>query len=162
VRLVRFLVGTGAAAAAAYIVVARRTESDAAAWSEYPVTQDWYPAGDLDTAASETAATTAPEALPASTPAAPIETGRFSLRGCASAPGHAVVGGVTFRRPLSQPVGSQQIELETDATDNVPDGGILILRDGGFAPSTEGFALMVAAAGAGPFSASGTYRVYSA
>jgi hypothetical protein len=156
-RLVRFLVGAGAAAAAAYIVVARRADDQTPDWMEYPATQDWYPAAQLDDAFAEVAATTA---HPADAPsAAPVESGQFSMRGCAAAAGHAVVSGVTFRRRLADAPKPEQIELEVDATSNVPEGGLLILRDGGFAPSADGFALMLAAAGNGPFSASGTYRV---
>jgi hypothetical protein len=160
VRLVRFLVGAGAAAAAAYIVVARRAD-DSAAWSEYPATQDWYPAAQLDGAFGETAATTAPEAPSHELTATPVETGHFSMRGCAAAPGHAVVTGVTFRRRLPKAPSPDVIQIEVDATSNVPDGGLLILRDGGFAPTGDGFALMLAAAATGPFSASGTYRVFA-
>lgn len=158
-RLVRFLVGAGAAAAAAYIVVARRT--DDSAWAEYPATQDWYPTAPLNEALAETAATLAPEAPSAETAAEPVETGRFSMRGCAAAPGHAVVSGVTFRRRLPNAPSPDAIEIEVDARSNVPDAGLLILRDGGFAPTGDGFALMLAAAGTGPFSATGTYRVYA-
>jgi hypothetical protein len=161
VRLVRFLVGAGAAAAAAYIVVTRRSQG-AAAWSDYAVAQDCYPASELDAAHDETAATIAGEAPAAPPRAAPIEAGRFAMRGWAAAAGHAVVSGITFRRRLSEDVGPDQIEIQVDATDNVPEGGLLILRDGGFAPSREGFALMLAAAGPGPFSAAGSYRVHQA
>jgi hypothetical protein len=84
------------------------------------------------------------------------------MRGWAAAAGHAVVSGITFRRRLSEDVGPEQIEIQVDATDNVPEGGLLILRDGGFAPSREGFALMLAAGGPGPFSAAGSYRVHQA
>lgn len=159
-RLVRFLVGAGATAAAAYIVVSRRSDATSA-WSQLPDTEHWYPATDYERAAAETGATVAPEAQARTVAAQPIETGPFSLRGCASAAGHAVVCGVTFRRRLPQGVAAEEIEIEVDATHNVPDNGILILRDGGFAPSSEGFALMLAAAESGPFSASGTYRVFS-
>jgi hypothetical protein len=158
-RLVRFLVGAGAAAAAAYIVVARRADDQASEWMEYPATQDWYPAAQIDDAFAEVAATAAPVAD--APPASVVESGQFSMRGCAAAAGHAVISGVTFRRRLATPPKPEQIELEMNATSNVPEGGLLILRDGGFAPSADGFALMLAAAGTGPFSASGTYRVYS-
>lgn len=159
-RLVRFLVGAGAAAAAAYIVVARRTD-DAAAWSEYPSSQDWYPVTAVNEALSETAVTVAPGAPVAKAAATPVETGTFSMRGCAAAPGHAVVTGITFRRRLANAPSPDLIEIEMDAASNVPDGGFLILRDGGFAPTGDGFALMLAAEGTGPFSATGTYRVYA-
>lgn len=161
VRLVRFLVGAGAAAAAAYIVFSRRTDGEAGGL-EYPASQDWWPASEIDTAHAQTAAAVCDvAAIPETVEGAPIETGRFAMRGWAAAAGHAVVCGVTFRRRLARDVGADEIEIQVDATDNVPGGGLLILRDGGFAPSREGFALMLAAAGAGPFSAAGSYRVFA-
>jgi hypothetical protein len=172
VRLVRFLVGAGAAAAAAYYVASRVRESSAA--MTWPADgDDWYPSlSEVASARSETAATVHPvvdglglddeEDLLTSAQAAPepLETGRFSMRGWAAAAGHAVVSGVTFNRRLPEEVAAEQIVIEVDATDNVPRSGLLILRDGGFAPSREGFALMLAAAGPGPFSAAGSYRVF--
>jgi len=160
VRLVRFLVGAGAAAAAAYVVLARRVDGEAV-WSEYPATQDWYPASEIAAARGETAAAVSdPATATGSLTGEPTETGRFAMRGWAAAAGHAVVCGVTFRRRLAHDVAPGEIQIEVDATDNVSEGGLLILRDGGFAPSREGFALMLAAAGAGPFSAAGSYRVF--
>jgi len=157
VRLVRFLVGAGAAAAAAYLVVSRRHQGTDA-WPA-DVVQDWYPAGEFDAAYDEMAATVAVD--PPTPVKAPVEAGRFAMRGWAGAAGHAVVSGVTFRRRLPHDIEAGQIEIQIDATDNVPEGGVLILRDGGFAPSREGFALMLAAAGPGPFSAAGSYRVHA-
>ena len=176
-RLVRFLVGAGAAAAAAYFVASRvRGSSAAMTWPADG--DDWYPAfTELADASAETAATVPPlvdglgpgdeedvltptyDAAPAPIEGETLETGRFSLRGWAAAAGHAVVSGVTFSRRLPQEVAADQIAIEVDATDNVPRSGLLILRDGGFAPSREGFVLMLAAAGPGPFSAAGSYRV---
>lgn len=175
-RLVRFLVGAGAAAAAAYLIAAkvRGAGHPAQAWPS-DVGDGWYPSfSEVAAAAAETAATFTPvvdglglddeeaEDVPfaAQADTEPLETGRFSLRGWAAAAGHAVVSGVTFTRRLPEEVGPDQIEIAVDATDNVPQSGLLILRDGGFAPSREGFALMLAAAGPGPFSAAGSYRVY--
>lgn len=98
-----------------------------------------------------------------STPAAAsIEEGRFALGGWAAAPGHSVVSAVTFRRRLPVHAGADRIVLEIDASDNVPEGGLVVLSDPGFAPDRDGFTLLLAAADPGPFSAAGSYRVLPA
>ena len=171
--MVRFIVGAGAIASAAYLVVSRTR----AASFDYPVGEAWYPPAqwgsgsdmEVDVAQSEQAATLVPmvgiqpEGIqPAGMPDAAgggAEVGRFALQGWAAAPGHAVVSGITFRHRLSRDVSVEEIELEIEATANVPERGLMILRDGGFAPSREGFALMLAAAGPGAFSAAGVYRI---
>jgi hypothetical protein len=186
VGVVRFIVGAGAIASAAYLVVSRTR----AASFDYPIGDAWYPPvqwgsgsdTEVDVAQSEQAATLVPmggiqpegasvaapstqwqgnldEVGPPDAATGDAEMGQFALQGWAAAPGHAVVSGITFRRRLSRDVSVEEIALEIEATVNVPESGLMILRDGGFAPSREGFALMLAAAGPGAFSASGVYRI---
>jgi hypothetical protein len=88
-----------------------------------------------------------------------VDEGRFALGGWAAASGHSVVSAVTFRRRLPQAVTAQQIELTIDASENVPEAGLIVLADPGFAPDREGFTLLLTAAEAGSFSAAGSYRV---
>ncbi len=90
---------------------------------------------------------------------APMEEGRFALGGWAAAAGHSVVSAVTFRRRLPTEATAERIALEIDASDNIPEGGLVVLSDPGFAPDREGFTLLLAAAAPGPFSAAGSYRV---
>jgi hypothetical protein len=89
----------------------------------------------------------------------PVEEGRFALGGHAAGAGHSVVTAVTFRRRLPSPPSADQIALEIDASENVSDGGLVILADPGFAPDRDGFTLLLAAKDPGPFSAAGSYRV---
>ena len=104
----------------------------------------------------------APDAAPAEHPApriTPLDEGRFALGGWAAAPGHSVVAAITFRRRLPADVSPEQIILEIDASENVPDEGLVVLSNPGFAPDRDGCTLFLAAAGAGAFSAAGSYRV---
>jgi hypothetical protein len=158
-RLVRFLLPAGATAAAAWLLLGR---SRSRAAQRRPPERPEYGDGDARAARAEQAATVAPPEATGDERIVrePVTSGRFSLRGWAAAAGHAVVSGVTFRRRLAEDIRADQIEIEVDATENVPQSGLLVLRDGGFAPSREGFALMLAAAGPGAFSAAGSYRVY--
>jgi hypothetical protein len=91
-----------------------------------------------------------------------LDEGRFALGGWAAAPGHSVVAAITFRRRLAGDVSTGQIVLEIDASDNVPDDGLVVMSNPGFAPDREGFTLFLAAAEAGAFSAAGSYRVLPA
>lgn len=93
---------------------------------------------------------------------APLDEGRFALGGWAAAPGHSVVSAITFRRRLADNVSIDQIVLEIEASENVPDGGLVVLSDRGFAPDRDGFTLFLAATDAGAFSAAGSYRVLPA
>lgn len=90
---------------------------------------------------------------------ASLDEGRFALGGWAAAPGHSVVAAITFRRRLAADVSIDQIVLEIDASENVPDGGLVVMPDPGFAPDRDGFTLFLAAAEVGAFSAGGSYRV---
>ena len=92
----------------------------------------------------------------------PLDEGRFALGGWAASAGHSVVSAVTFRRRLPNDVGTDQIVLEIDASENVLDGGLLVLSDPGFAPDRDGFTLLLEAAEPGSFSAAGSYRVLPA
>ena len=92
----------------------------------------------------------------------PLDEGRFALGGWAASAGHSVVSAVTFRRRLPNDVGTDQIVLEIDASENVLDGGLLVLTDPGFAPDRDGFTLLLEAAEPGSFSAAGSYRVLPA
>jgi hypothetical protein len=88
-----------------------------------------------------------------------LDEGRFALGGWAASAGHSMVSAVTFRRRLAEDITADRIVLEVDASDNVPDGGLVVLADPGFAPDRDGFTLLLAAADPGPFSAAGSYRV---
>jgi hypothetical protein len=92
----------------------------------------------------------------------PLDEGRFALGGWAASAGHSVVSAVTFRRRLSEDIGADRIVLEIDASENVPDGGLVVLADPGFAPDRDGFTLLLAAAAPGQFSVAGSYRVLPA
>lgn len=89
----------------------------------------------------------------------PLEEGRFALGGWAASAGHSVVSAVTFRKRLPTPAAADRIVLDIDAADNVPEGGLVVLSDPGFAPDRDGFTILLAAADPGPFSAAGSYRV---
>jgi hypothetical protein len=89
----------------------------------------------------------------------PLDEGRFALGGWAASAGHSMVSAVTFRRRLAEDVTPDRIVLEIDASENVPEGGLVVLADPGFAPDRDGFTLLLAAAYPGPFSAAGSYRV---
>jgi hypothetical protein len=92
----------------------------------------------------------------------PLDEGRFALGGWAASAGHSMVSAVTFRRRLSEDISADRIILEIDASDNVPDGGLVVLADPGFAPDRDGFTLQLAAADHGQFSVAGSYRVLPA
>ena len=92
----------------------------------------------------------------------PLDEGRFALGGWAAAAGHSMVSAVTFRRRLPEDIAADRIVLVIDASDNVPDDGLVVLADPGFAPDRDGFTLRLAAADPGPFSAAGSYRVLPA
>lgn len=88
-----------------------------------------------------------------------LDEGRFALGGWAASAGHTMVSAVTFRRRLMQDLAADRIVLEIDASDNVPEDGLVVLADPGFAPDRDGFTLLLASAEPGPFSAAGSYRV---
>ena len=94
--------------------------------------------------------------------AMPLDVGRFALGGWAASAGHSMVSAVTFRRGLSEDISADRIILEIDAAENVPDGGLVVLADPGFAPDRDGFTLLLTAADPGQFSATGSYRVLPA
>ena len=93
------------------------------------------------------------------TDSAVLDEGRFALGGWAASAGHSMVSAVTFRQRLTNAVTADQIVLDIDVADNIPDDGLIVLADPGFAPDNEGFTLLLAAAYPGPFSAAGSYRV---
>lgn len=93
---------------------------------------------------------------------APLDEGRFALGGWAAAPGHSVVSAITFRRRLPRDVAIEQIVLEIEVSENIPDGGLEVLTDPGFAPDRDGCTLRLSAADAGQFSVAGSYRVLPA
>jgi hypothetical protein len=49
--------------------------------------------------------------------------------------------------------------IDLEGTLNCTEGDVEILGDPGFAPTTSGFTLRLTAPAAGPFAASGTYRL---
>lgn len=106
-----------------------------------------------------------PVAAPSGTTAAAVapegpilDEGTFSIGGWAAAPGHSVVSAVTYHHRLPTPVDAGRIVLQIEAAENIPDDGLVVLSDPGFAPDREGFTLLLGAAAPGPFSAAGTYR----
>ena len=100
----------------------------------------------------------APAEEPVAEPAV-AERGRFSLGGQALAPGHAVVAGITFASRREVPVGADALRLRVERAFNMPEGGLVVLDDPGFAPDAEGFTLALAAAAPGGFAAAGTYEL---
>lgn len=88
-----------------------------------------------------------------------VETGPFAVAGQALAPGHVAVAGVSFARRRPEANAAEAVRLVVDSSHNVPEGGLVVLGQGGFAPDPEGFTLMLASAGAGPFAASGRYEL---
>ncbi|MGD9571025.1 MAG: hypothetical protein AB7V62_03965 [Thermoleophilia bacterium] len=102
-----------------------------------------------------------PIAVPVPDPVAEVsidEEGRFSLGGWAAQAGDMALCGVTFRARCEHPPAEGDIRLVPDAVANVADGGLLVLGDAGFAPDSEGFTLVVAAAGPGAFAATGRWE----
>lgn len=97
--------------------------------------------------------------------------GRFALGGYALQPGHQVVSGVTFRDGVVPPpshwvigpvvgeVAPGTLVLNVDGCLNCRPEDLAVLTDPGFAPTTDGFSLRLAAAATGPFAASGTYVI---
>ncbi len=97
--------------------------------------------------------------------------GRFALGGYALQPGHQVVSGVTFRDGVVPPpthwvigpvvgeVAPGTLVLHVDGCLNCHSHDLSVLTDPGFAPTTDGFSLRLAAAATGPFAASGTYVI---
>jgi hypothetical protein len=87
-----------------------------------------------------------------------LDEGTFSIGGWAAAPGHSVVSAVTYHHRLPASVDADRIVLHIESAENIPDDGLVVLSDPGFAPDREGFTLLLGAAAPGPFSAAGTYR----
>ena len=97
--------------------------------------------------------------------------GRFALGGYALQPGHQVVSGVTFREGVVPPpahwvigpvvgeVAPGTLVLHVDGCLNCHPQDLAVLTDPGFAPTTDGFSLRLAAAATGPFAVSGTYII---
>jgi hypothetical protein len=97
--------------------------------------------------------------------------GRFALGGYALQPGHQVVSGVTFRDGVVPPpahwvigpvvgdVAPGTLVLNVDGCLNCRPEDLAVLMDPGFAPTTDGFSLRLAASATGPFAASGTYTI---
>jgi hypothetical protein len=129
-----------------------RVPEDAPAPPAAPVVE---PAAVEPVAAAEEPAA---EADPAREPAV-AERGSFVLGGRALAPGHTVLSGITFAARHDGPIAAELLRLRVERALNVPDGGLVVLSDAGFAPDAHGFTIAVAAASAGRFAASGTYEV---
>lgn len=91
-----------------------------------------------------------------------LESGRFTLGGWAAAPGHGTLCGITFRGRLPAAPSAERVRLVVEVSDNVPEGGVVVLGDAGFAPDAEGFALMAAAAAPGAFAVAGRYELLAA
>jgi hypothetical protein len=91
----------------------------------------------------------------------PVETGEFAVAGQALATGHVAVSAVSFARRRPEATATDAVRLVVESAHNVPDGGLVVLGHDGFAPDVEGFTLMLASAGPGPFAASGRYEVHT-
>ncbi len=87
------------------------------------------------------------------------ETGRFSLGGFATQAGHIALCGITFQERRSGLLTPDSITLVTEAANNVAEGGLVVLGDGGFAPDAEGFTILLCAEGPGTFAAAGRYEL---
>lgn len=85
--------------------------------------------------------------------------GEFSLSGLTLGAGQFVVGGVSFSHRAEIAPACDEITLWIDDQQNLPTGGLVVMRDGGFAPSREGFALAMASAEAGVVRAHGRWSV---
>lgn len=88
-----------------------------------------------------------------------LDSGPFAFGGWAPQSGSTSLMGVTFARRLEAAPAAARIRLEIRRTQNVPDGGLAVLSDAGFAPDHEGFTLMLAAESAGSFLASGRWEL---
>jgi hypothetical protein len=136
-----------------------------------PVPEAVAPAPAVDPLAAWAALKPAGWAEPAPAPAIVdhAETGRFALGGFALQPGQQAVGGVTFRNPVARPpegfcvddedAPPATIVLHVDGHLNCGADGLEVMEEPGFAPTGDGFTLRLAAHEAGPFAASGTFRV---
>ncbi len=101
----------------------------------------------------------------------PARAGRFALGGFAMQPGQQALGGVSFRAELpgapeswavadgADAESAGTLVLYLDGTINCAAGDLEVVMEPGFAPTTQGFTVRVAALAAGPFAASGTFRV---
>ncbi len=87
--------------------------------------------------------------------------GAFTLSGLAGAGGDLAFGPVVFARRLDEAPDPGSVTLTVDAAENVPDGGVAVMGDGGFAPSAEGMTLVIAANAPGRFVVRGRYVVTS-
>lgn len=88
-----------------------------------------------------------------------LDSGPFAFGGWAPLPGATSVTGISFTRRLAEAPAAARIRLDVRSARNVPDGGLVVLADPGFAPDREGFALMVAAESQGSFMASGRWEL---
>lgn len=91
--------------------------------------------------------------------AEPVARGDFFVSGLASAAGDLAFGRVLFPQRLDAAPEGATVTLVVEASDNLPDGGVAVMTDGGFAPCVEGMTLVAAAAGPGRFVARGHYVV---
>jgi hypothetical protein len=87
--------------------------------------------------------------------------GEFCLSGLTLGAGQFVVGSVSFARRADTAPPWGDITLHIDDQQNLPEGGLVVMRDGGFAPSREGFALAMASAEAGVVRVHGRWSVAS-
>lgn len=92
-------------------------------------------------------------------PAAAVIDGDFFVSGMASAAGDLAFGRVLFAHRLEAAPAGADVTLTVEAAENLPDGGVAVMTDGGFAPCVEGMTLVAAASGPGRFVARGRYVV---
>ena len=85
--------------------------------------------------------------------------GEFHLSGLVLGAGQFLVGSVSFSRRAETAPSCDEITLRIDGQQNLPAGGLVVMRDGGFAPSREGFALAMASAEPGVVRAHGRWSV---
>jgi hypothetical protein len=98
-------------------------------------------------------------AQPAGAAARVEASGRFAIGGWAAQAGHMAFCGVTFPSRVVEDVEAGRVRIVPDVLQNVTADGLVVPAEAGFAPDAEGFTLLVAAAGPGPFAASGRYEL---
>jgi hypothetical protein len=135
---------------------------DPAAWGDVdaPTLETTDPTWGEDVPAAPVAEAVVPPAdEPA--PAAPpiVAVGPFAISGVAVHPGDLAFGRVLFPSRLPVAPAADDVALTLEHAENVPEGGVSVMADGGFGPSREGLTLVVAVADAGRFVVRGHYTV---
>gem|GEM_PF-5612914 len=91
-----------------------------------------------------------------------LAAGVFTVSGFAVNAGDLAFGRATFPERLAVAPAAGDVSLHLEAVENVPDGGLVVMAESGFAPCREGVTLVAAAAGPGRFLVRGRYEVRAA